>query len=358
MNTLRAALRLARWLGPWTPEAQAPGRVRRRELWVPPGPGAPSFPAWLYLPPRRVTGALLVVPGLHFAGPADPRLDRFCRVLADAGLLTLAPFLPDFARMRVEPTLGRDAERAFDALLEAPERPPDRLPGVLSISFGSLPAIDLASRRHDVGGLMLYGGYADFRNAIRFSLAGAEGRAHDPLNQCVVFMNLVEHMDVDEPERLYAAWMEYVHTTWGRPHLKKREAYAPWARTLAARRLEGRDAETFLVTTGVLPGAVERMEAALAQKPTDHLDPLDRARQVHCPAIVAHGRDDDVIPFEQAPKLAAAIPGAQLWVTGLYTHTGPARSAELLRALPRELRAMAGIVTGMARTGVGARLAL
>lgn len=314
---------------------------------------APAFPAWVYVPPRKVAGALLLVPGLHYAGPADPRLDRFCRILADAGVLVLAPFLPDFARMRVEPTLGRDAERAFDVLLTLPERPRQLRPGVFSISFGSLPAIDLAARRADVGALMLFGGYADFRDAVRFSISGAAGRPHDPLNQCVVFMNLIEHMEVDDPERLYAAWMEFVRTTWGRPHMKEAEAYRPWARALAARRLEGRDARTFLVSTGVLPGGPALAEAALAAKDTRHLDPLERARLVRCPTVVAHGRDDDVIPFEQAANLAAAIEGARLWITGLYAHTGQTGARELLRALPRELRAMVGILAGMARTASG-----
>ena len=40
--------------------------------------------------------------------------DNERHLLADAGILVLCPFLPDFSTMRVEPTLGPDAERAFD----------------------------------------------------------------------------------------------------------------------------------------------------------------------------------------------------------------------------------------------------
>ncbi|MEM9071788.1 MAG: hypothetical protein AAGE52_24980 [Myxococcota bacterium] len=353
MSRAHAAFRLARWLGPWTGEKAVPLRVRRREMTVPAQADALPFPAWIYTPEGPIHGALLLVQGLHYAGPADPRLDRFCRILADAGILVFAPFLPDFARMRVEPTLVRDAERAFDVLLSLPERPAHVRPGVFSISFGSLPAIALASKRPEVGGLMLFGGYADFRETIRFSLLGSPGRAHDPLNQCVVFMNLLEHLPTKDPASLQQAWMHYVKSTWGRPHMKPRAAFEPLARQIAS-SLGDENRELFLVGTGVLPGGKALLDETLPHKDVAHLDPLPFARVVACPTIVSHGRDDDVIPFEHAEKLQTAIPGASCFLTGMYAHTGHSGLASLLGQLPRELRAMVGIVQGMASTA-GAR---
>ena len=37
---------------------------------------------------------VLIAPGLHYAGADDPRLDRFCRILAAAGHRVIAPFIP------------------------------------------------------------------------------------------------------------------------------------------------------------------------------------------------------------------------------------------------------------------------
>jgi len=44
----------------------------------------------------------------------------------------------------------------------------------------------------------------------------------------------------------------------------------------------------------------------------DRFDSLDRAPAVAVPALVMHGRRDDVIPFVLGERLAAALPGARL----------------------------------------------
>jgi hypothetical protein len=166
LERLAAMARLARWLGPWTSESRRPTGARRRTVRIRP---ERPLDAWVYRPRTRPRGALLVVPGLHYLGPADPRLDRFLAILADAGLLVMCPFLPEFRRLHVGPSLVPDTAAAFDALCALPEMPRVR-PGVFSISFGSYPAIELAasSARGDrVGQLILFGGYASFEDAVR-----------------------------------------------------------------------------------------------------------------------------------------------------------------------------------------------
>lgn len=346
LETLRSSLALARWLGPWADEQKSPS-VRRSTVHVPASqPGERAFRAWVYRPSLRPHGSMLLVQGLHYAGPEDPRLDRFCKILAASGTLVLAPFLPDFAHMRVEPTLGTDLERAFDHLLSLPDLPRRTRPGIFSVSFGSLPAIQVAARRPEVGGLMLFGGYADFHDTIHFSMEGAPGRPYDPLNHCVAFINLLEQLPAKDPASLEAGWIEMIKRTWGRPHMKENDAHHVVAREIASRLV---DTELFLQTTGVLPGSRELFERALGDKDIGFLDPLPWARQVQCPAVVAHGREDDVIPFEQAAILAAALPHSRLHLTGLYSHSGHSG----IGMIPAELSSMVGILVGMAKTGRG-----
>jgi pimeloyl-ACP methyl ester carboxylesterase len=345
----RRIARLGRWLGPWSDEQGHPPSTRE-EIAI-----EPDMRAWVYRPVGRPPlGAVLVVPGLHYLGPSDPRLDRFCRILAFAGNLVLCPFLPDFSRLRVGPDLGPDTGRALDALLALHDRPREVAPGVLSISFGSRPAVEIAATRPEVGNLVLFGGFADFREAIRFCIAGAPdpGRAHDPLNRPVVYLNLLEHLDPapSDPESFSEACFEYVRQTWGKPEMKPKEAFAPVAQALAE---ELTDAELFLQATGVAEGGVELGLAALerAGHHFEYLDPEPWLSRVRVPVTVIHGREDDVIPFEHAERLASMAPRSRHLVTGIYAHTGRATLAELIPEAAQEGSAMVQILVQMARTG-------
>ena len=363
MDTTTAPVigRLARWLGPWADERRSPADVDRRTLRIAPArEGDRTFDAWVFRPARREpVGSLLVVPGLHYAGPADPRLERFLRILANAGIVVLSPFLPDFAELRVGPGLVRDTERALGALLALDDRPRGR-PGMFSISFGSQPALSVAASddfRDAVSGLVVFGGYADFASTLRFALSGEMGRPHDPLNRPVVFLNLLEHLDgvPQDTSRVIAAWNEYVRVTWGRAEMKAHERWTKVAREIGD-RLAGEERAFFLLGCGALGGGVARCEAALrtAGDAFDWLDPRPLLSGIRCPVYLVHGRDDDVIPYTEAAKLHAAMPkGARVTtlLTGMYAHTGKAGIAQLATlgpALAAELRAMTGILAGIA----------
>jgi pimeloyl-ACP methyl ester carboxylesterase len=359
------AARLARWLGPWADESRSPAGVERRTVRIAEArEGDRAFDAWVLRPARREPrGSLLVVPGLHYAGPADPRLERFLRILANAGIVVLSPFLPDFAELRVGRGLVRDTERALEALIALPGRPAGR-PGMFSISFGSHPALSVAASERccdAVGGLVVFGGYADFASTLRFALRGEPGRPHDPLNRPVVFLNLLEHLE-DVPRdasRVIAAWDEYVRTTWGRPEMKAHERWSKVAREIGD-RLAGEERAFFLLGCGALGGGVARCEAALraAGDAFDWLDPRPLVGGIRCPVYLVHGRDDDVIPYTEAAKLRDAIEQAMpararvtTLVTGMYAHTGKtglAQLASLGPTLAGELRAMTGILAAIA----------
>ncbi len=292
------------------------------------------------------------MPGLHYLGPADPRLDRFLAILADAGLLVLCPFLPELRALRVGPTLVPDTAASYEALRALPDLPRGVRPGVFSLSFGSYPAIHLAASR-DVGALVLFGGFASFEDVIRFSIEGDPGRPLDPLNRPVVFLNLFEHLEglPADPERLRRAWITFVRRTWGRPAMKERAAYAPLAEELAARL--PRDArELFRIGAGVAPGGRSRVAAALERGRASlaHLDPAPVAGAIRAPITIVHGRDDDVIPHTHAAMLAAVMPPhARVLETGLYAHTGQGGIAP--KAVVDEARAMVGILEAIADVG-------
>ena len=348
-------LKLVRWLGPWAdPAARPAADVRDDDL--------DGMQIRIYRPHRgaRVRSTFLIAPGLHYACADDPRMDRFCRVLTCAGHQVVVPYIPDFLALVPTARAKHDFLSAFDALPRwmGPAAGTDTgrpRPTVFSISFGSLLAFALAAERPAaVERLVIFGGYADLRETLRFSLTGevASGRAavHDPLNLPVSVMNLLDHLEPPPLDRdaVVAAWRRYVERTWGRAELKLDRRYAAIAEALAP-SVPASVRELFLVGTGALPGVLDLALPALARLDVRPLDPSPYLPRITCRVDLVHGIDDDVIPFEHAHALAAGLVHADVRVhlTGMYGHTGAARPA--LGAAARELITLVRVLRVLAR---------
>jgi pimeloyl-ACP methyl ester carboxylesterase len=357
--------RLARWLGPWARATDVPDDVERSELAI---AGPPSLDAWVYRPRgRELVGSVLLVPGLHFLGPRDPRLDRFARILAHSGHLVVAPFLPSYLRLEVTPSVLVEIEHALDALLAHPARPRHRAPGVMSISFGSMPALRLAARRgDDLANVLIFGGFADFRRTLRFALRGEGDRPNDPLNSPAVVINLLPFLgEVDglvrdgERELLRTRLLAYCARTWGRPEMKVDRAYAAHALALSD-GLEEPLRSLFLRACRVEPGIEELIERALerAGGHFDWIDPRPELHRVRRPVTLVHGVNDDVIPFEESRALLDALGGhtrTALHLTGLYGHTHVEGVGHGPRELAGELLSMGRILGAMSTLSDRAR---
>lgn len=346
-----AALRLARWLGPWADQSRRPEGVRRAVVRLPEGAGE----ARLFEGPGRPYGAVFLVPGLHYAGADDPRLDRFCRVLAAAGLWVWVPCLPDFLALRLRRRVIDDTVRIFDHADRWPDRPTGPL-GVMSVSFGALPAVHLAAARPDrVRRLLVFGGYADWQAVMRFAVTGGDGVPYDPLNRPVVYMNLVADLPgaPADPAPLREAWRGYVHATWGRPELKADGAWQAVARAHAT-QLSAPLRPLFLQGCGVGPRGAHAVQAALRRAGArPWLDPRPVLPRIQCPVDLVHGADDDVIPHTQLAALAGAFaPGhpVRTWLTGLYGHTGAA-GVQGLGAGLREAGTLVGVLRALSQLG-------
>ncbi len=330
---------LARWLGPWASATAVPRGIVTREDRV------DELRVRVYLPrsPGARGSTFLIAPGLHYAGADDPRLDRFCRVLAAAGHQVLAPFIPGYLALVPSDRAKHDFERVFAARARWTAAPPV----VFSISFGSLLAFALAARHGDaIARLVIFGGYADLGATLHFALTGdAGGRTatRDPLNQPVVFANLLALLEPPADPAIVAHWRRYVERTWGRPECKARARYVAIAEELAP-TVPPHLRELFLVGIGALPGARALAEPAIRKLDSRPLDPTPYLAHIRGRVDLVHGTDDDVIPFEQSHALAAKLvhADARVHVTGLYDHTGSALPRP--SAIVRELRTMLAIL--------------
>jgi pimeloyl-ACP methyl ester carboxylesterase len=343
-------LTLAKWLGPWADE-QARPNLPPEVIEIPAHGERPAFEAWAYEPPGKRRGTYLIAPGLHYAGPEDPRMDRFCRILAAAGYEVVCPFLPDYTELTVRETAIEDFGRFVD-------RYKGRQPAIFAISFGSLLALRAAAheeRRDFVQRVLLFGGYADFRGVVEFALSGAEGRPHDPLNAPVVVLNCLPWIDhaVADPGPVIAAWDRYVRATWGRPEMKEGGAWRSVARA-EAEGLAGPALELFELGTGLRPGALEACLAAIDRSGAGlaHVDPRPHLSGLRAPVHVLHGAEDDVIPFEQAALIEAALPAGvdrRVYLTGLYGHTtGEGLNLRRVRESAREIATLLGMLRAIA----------
>ena len=310
----------------------------------------------LYRPKGEPLGAYLVAPGLHFDGPDDPRLDRFCRVLAAAGFVVAAPRLPGYLDLRVERAVADDFEFAGRVL--ASWLPPYQRITVFSISFGSWPALEFAARAPElVDAVVLFGGFSSLEASLRYCLTGqlellsgtVQG-PRDPLNSAALFVNLLPFLAEPgaQSEVLTRALRELCYRTWGRMELKAAGRLEPYA-TSVARTLPPEHRDLFMVCAGVRPGTIQLAERALgiASQALQFAEPDTAIDSLSRPVVICHGRDDDVIPFTEAEKLrgklARRVP-VRVLLTGLFGHT----AVETVG--PRDLLREAGSLYGMVHT--------
>jgi len=355
---VRARASLGRWLGPWTPALRVPDGVRSSRIQH--TAHGRTTTVTLYRPTHRpAVGSLLVAHGVHFLGPIDPRFDRFCRVLSRAGFLVAAPWMVGYRQLVPDETVPLDFKVGLEALLAQPDRPPRR-PGVFSISFGSMPALHLAADPEAagrVGGLVVYGGYADWRATLRYMIDGyVPGQAHDiqrnPLNRPVVFMNIVPFLPTPPPNaaQLVDAWRRYVHNVWPDPDMKYPDNHGPIAEAIA-KTLPPASRELFAMGCGTAPGGDELAIAALERGHPGKealLDLRPRLAGVRCATTIVHGVTDDVIHHTQLDVLARGMVNAAAvrpLRTGLYGHGNTERPSP--SAVVGELRSLLMTLDGI-----------
>lgn len=348
MSRRRALARFLYWLGPWAHERARPRGIRRRRVTI-----DGRFDAWVYEPRARPDAAVLVVPGLHYLGPADVRMDRFLSIVADAGAIAICPFLPELRVLHPGEACANDVRHTFDALCRMV--PDIERPGVMSISFGNYSAIHLANADPRVSSLLFFGGYASMPDTVSFSLEGAEGLKNDPLNRPAVFINLLPYIEraPADTRALTNAWVTFARSTWGRAWMKDRKVYEPIARRMAE-KLPDDCRELFLIGCGVEEGGIELAREALerGRGPLSRFDPLPHCPHVRVPTTIIHGKDDDVIPYTHAQRLYDALPDdieKKVLVTGLYTHSGHGLVGP--RELANEVKTLGEILLALASVG-------
>ena len=348
------------WLGPWMDQQKIPSDISLEKIPVSNG----GFELFVYRSQRKKSkGAMYVIPGLHYEGPEDVRLDRFARVLAASGMVVGVPALPTMKNLIMTTSVWEENILGFECFLQQ-ELP--KKPGVFSISAASIVAFQLGAHERwgrDIREMITFGGYVDWGEALSFSLDGKIDEdiwvPVDPLGLPVIFLNMLEQLpEIQDKGAFKIQLMQFVTSTWEKEEMRSFESYAPVAKRLS-RDIGQQDRDLFLQACSVKEGGIEIVRKIILDDLYDSswLQPKQFLHKIQTQVTVAHGREDGVIPFTQAERLWEEISPEMregFHVTGLYHHTGLISLRKLLRIilqLPFELWNSIGLVRSIARVG-------
>lgn len=304
------------------------------------------LPARVYRPTAAHSAlpAWVVLHGLTRTGRLHRGLDRFARAFAAAGNLVLVPDVPEWRELRVAPAAaGATIRAAVHALEQRTDVRAGRV-GLLAFSFGATQAImagadpELEALLHGIVG---WGGYADLHAAIRFGMTGVhelDGKRFrmepDPYGMWIIAGNYLTavpgYEDYDDVERaLHAlaieagerglyAWDPVYDASKARLGAALPNAHRELFHVLAPPTHEPRrDDAAARELAALLADTALRLDPGL--------DPRPRMAQVQVPVLLAHGRDDRLIPFSESVRLARLLPPQRVHdcvVTGLFAHSG------------------------------------
>jgi len=308
----------------FTAELAAP-RVERWTTRMAPGPALEeialpvsgrTLDADLYRP-AKPTAALLLVHGLSPSGRRHPELTRLAALLARHGQLVIVPHFPGLAAFRLSGRELEDIRGAIDAL----QRRHGKV-GVAGFSFGAGPALLAAA---EAPGLRLagsFGGYADLRHVIAYITTGTHkfgGRRYrhrvEEYNRWKLLALLVDFVSREPDRSLLDA-------------IARQKLANPAAPTTVLEGRLGKNGRRLMALVRnrreeALPALLDALPIE-ARRALDRLSPLAAVARLQCRVVIAHGLDDDSIPYTESLRLAEAAGGhARVAILHTFHHTGP-----------------------------------
>jgi pimeloyl-ACP methyl ester carboxylesterase len=317
--------------------------------------------ATLYRGTRR-SGApgWVVLHGISVSGRAHPALVRFARALAASGALVLVPEIPEWRELRIAPQQAQAVigESATYLASRADVQPGGV--GLAGFSFGATQALNAAAdpSLHDVlRAVVGFGGYCDLRRTLICMLTGEHewaGTRHqlnpDPYGRWVVAGNYLTRIPEYAAMGAVAESLRALAREAGRLGVFAGDPILNVVNTRLRTRLNASEQPVWdllaplagdsRVNAAAAEAFANRLAAAgVGAEPL--LDPQPCLPRIHCRVVLAHGREDRLIPFTETLRLHAMLPPethASSTITGLFEHSGgrsPVRWAAYAREVAR-----------------------
>ena len=273
----------------------------------------------LYLPAdAEPVAGIVLVPGAVPEGKDDPRLVAFARTLARAHFAVLAPELPGFRELRMQPTDARAVADAFAWLASRPDLAPGGRAGIGAFSYSVGPAVLAALEpdiRERVRFIVAVGGYYNLFRTVRFFTTGyfeEDGKGGrvtpDDYGRLAFVYGAKTYLRAPRDHQLIEAIAER----------KQRDRAADVSDLLAG--LSGEAKAVYELAVNTDPA---RFPALLAGLPPAMLADLDALSlhnkdlgRLRARLLLIHGRNDNLIPYPESLALAQAAPQgkARVWL--------------------------------------------
>ena len=131
--------------------------------------------AQLYRPEGTVRRSVLLIPGVHSMGIAEPRLTALAHDLAGSGVAVMTMALPDLMAYQITARSADVIEDAAAWMASQPELAPDGRVGMIGISFAgglSIVAAGRPSIRDKVAYVVSFGGHGDLGRVLHYLATG------------------------------------------------------------------------------------------------------------------------------------------------------------------------------------------
>jgi pimeloyl-ACP methyl ester carboxylesterase len=312
--------------------------------------GDEELPATVFRPaggPRQLPG-WVVLHGLTRPGRAHPSLQRFARAVASAGNIVLVPEIPEWRDLRVAPAIAIGTIQQAVRALQQREDVRHEHVGLFGFSFGATQALIAAADEQTarlLAGVAAWGGYGDLRRVFRFGLTGLhelDGVAYqmepDPYGCWIMAGNYLTRVPGYEGAGAVSDALHDLALEAGERRLYAWDPVFDESKRRFRAALPPGDRELFDMiapdTTAprgdhvlVLRLAESLARAALRADPL--LDPQPFLSHVRVPILLAHGRDDRLIPFTETIRLSREVPRQRVrstTITALFQHSGGTQS--------------------------------
>jgi dienelactone hydrolase len=271
-----------------------------------------AIPARFYIPNGvEHPPAVVLVHGVHWKGIDEPRLERFARAVAGAGVAVMTPLVAELADYRVDPhsidTVGEAIEAARTVVHH------DQV-GVMGMSFGGgialLAASDPRFAEH-VSFVVAVGAHDDLGRVSRFFLDDAIARpdgttqklhAHGYGTMVLVHAHAERFFEAEDVAGARAALREWLHEN------------RPAARDHAAQLSPPGRAKMEALFGDGSPELREQIAKDLAAHEADmrRVSPRGNMSGLRANVYLLHGAGDSVIPAAETLWLAQDVPSARL----------------------------------------------